>query len=270
MGQAQIPLLNGATPAAPPGYQNARWQQGSSTGTDPIYGVPIIPDSCYVPNIGVAVVKTSSYTLSIADMGKLIIANSATAITFTLPNPVPLNALSTPTTEMRWNVRVANIGAGTLTLANNSLQIDGASASLTFPQFAGCEVFTDGTNYFTQRGAPNLVAQPYDMLSGLPGKPGAGAIVLLFTAVRAVSLPANFAGAYGSCGNNPTATATYTVLKNGSSIGTISISTSGVFTFATTGGSAQSLAAGDRITATAPSTQDATLSDVAFTLTGTR
>lgn len=153
MGQAQIPVLNGTTPAAPSGYQNARWQQGPSMGTDPTYGVPQIPDSCYVPNTGIAVVKTSAYTLSIADMGKLIVANSASAITFTLPNPVPLNALSTPTTETRWNVRVANIGTGTLTLAHNGLQIDGVASDLAFAQFTGTQVFTDGTNYFTERGA---------------------------------------------------------------------------------------------------------------------
>lgn len=160
MGQAQIPVLNGATPAAPPGYQNARWQQGSSLGPDPTYGVPQIPDSCYVPNAGIAVVKTANYTLSIADLGKLIIANSASPITFTLPNPVPLNALSSPTTETRWTVRVANIGTGTLTLAHNSLQIDGAAADLNFAQFTGCAVFTDGTNYFTERGFAPPVSLP--------------------------------------------------------------------------------------------------------------
>lgn len=134
-----------STPAAPSGYANAV-PQGDG-------GAPLARESFYVPNNGIAVVKTSNYTLSIADMGKLIVANSASAITFTLPNPVPLNALSTPTTETRWNVRIANIGTGTLTLAHNSLDIDGVAADLTFAQFTGCEIFTDGTNYFTERGA---------------------------------------------------------------------------------------------------------------------
>jgi hypothetical protein len=43
-----------------------------------------------------------------------------------------------------------------------------------------------------------------------------------------------------------------------------------VFTFMTTGGASQSFAPGDRLTITAPSPQDATLSDVAITLAGTR
>lgn len=116
----------------------------------------------------------------------------------------------------------------------------------------------------------DLPAQPVDIPCSLTGKPGAAAIVLIFTATRALSFAANFSGAYGTAGANPTSTAAYDVLKNGSSIGTVSISTSGVFTFTTASGTSKSLAAGDRLTITGPSSQDATLSDVSFTLTATR
>jgi hypothetical protein len=152
MAQAQIPLLNGVTPAAPSGYQNARWQQGPSTGNDPEYDVPLIPDSCYVPNVGTAVVKTASYTATIADMGTLLVFNSASALTLTLPNPVPLNALVPSTTETRWNVSVQNIGAGLLTISRNGLMIDGAATNLPLNQNSGMVIYTDGTNYFTERG----------------------------------------------------------------------------------------------------------------------
>ena len=112
------------------------------------------------------------------------------------------------------------------------------------------------------------VVNPYDLICSFVGKPGSGALVFLYTAVRALSFLANWSGAQGTCGTNPTATATYTVLKNGSSAGTVVIGTGGAFTFATSG--AVSLAIGDRLTITAPSPQDATLADVAFTLAGTR
>jgi VCBS repeat-containing protein len=113
-------------------------------------------------------------------------------------------------------------------------------------------------------------ALPVDIPCSYLGKPGAGASVQLFTAVRAINFAANFAGAYGTVGTNPTATALYTVNKNGSAIGTVSIATTGVFTFATTSGAVQSLAAGDRMTVVAPTAQDTTLADVGFTLPGTR
>ena len=116
----------------------------------------------------------------------------------------------------------------------------------------------------------NWVNDPVMIPCSVVGKPGAAAIVLIFTATQAINFPANFGGSYGSLGANPTATASYNVLKNGTSIGGVSISTSGVFTFTTAGGATQALAAGDRLTVTAPSSVDATLSDCGFTLQGSR
>ncbi len=110
----------------------------------------------------------------------------------------------------------------------------------------------------------------YDLVCSLVGKPGAGATVLIFTADRAVNFAANLAGSTGSVGANPTSTAAYDIKKNGSTIGAVSISTGGAFTFTTTSGTAKSLASGDRLTIIAPGSQDATLSDVGFTLAGTR
>lgn len=109
-------------------------------------------------------------------------------------------------------------------------------------------------------------------VSAVVGKPGAGQLVLIYTVEATETFPANFTGpqSYGSAGVNPTATAIYSIFKNASNVGTVSISTSGVFTFATTGGIGFSLNAGDRLTMVAPGSQDATLSDVGITLVGTR
>ena len=111
---------------------------------------------------------------------------------------------------------------------------------------------------------------PYDVVASYTGTPGAAAVVLILTMVRAVSFAANFSGSRGTLSANPTATATYTVKKNGSSIGTVAVSTGGVFTFATSGGAAQSFAAGDRMTVEAPSPADSTLANVGLTFAGTR
>jgi len=114
-----------------------------------------------------------------------------------------------------------------------------------------------------------IVDRPDRVASAVAGKPSAGQIVAIYTAAYAVIFPANFTSpdSKGSVGTNPTATATYTVYKNGSSVGTIAISTSGVFTFTTSG---FTLNAGDRLTIVAPGSQDTTLADVGITLVGTR
>jgi hypothetical protein len=109
-------------------------------------------------------------------------------------------------------------------------------------------------------------------VSSVVGKPSAGQLVLIYTAEATETFPPNFTApqSYGSLGVTPTATAVYTVFKNASNVGTVSISTSGVFTFTTTSGAAFTLNAGDRFTVVAPGTQDTTLSDVSITLVGTR
>ncbi len=112
-------------------------------------------------------------------------------------------------------------------------------------------------------------AQPYDVAFFWLGLPVVGASAV-FTATRPVALAANFAGSQGSVAVNPTATATFTVKNGGTTIGTVAISTGGAFTFATTSGTAKTLAAGDRLTVDPPNPQDATLSDPSFTFAGTR
>lgn len=114
-----------------------------------------------------------------------------------------------------------------------------------------------------------LTTAPYDIACSMPGLPDDNAEIMKFVAVRAIDFADDFSGSRGHCGTNPTSTAVYDVKKNGSSIGSISINTSGVFTFSTTGG-ATALAAGDRLTINAPSPQDASLANVGITLLGTR
>lgn len=110
---------------------------------------------------------------------------------------------------------------------------------------------------------------PYDIGLFLPGQPDDGVECFKFVAVRNIDFADDFAGARGHCGTNPTGTAAFDVLLNGSTIGSISINTSGVFTFSTSGG-AVAMSPGDRLTLTSPSPQDATLSSIGITFLGTR
>lgn len=111
--------------------------------------------------------------------------------------------------------------------------------------------------------------QPYDITFAYPGAPPNATVLQLICFSRPVSMSGNFAGSTGHCGANPTATAVYTVYKNGSTIGTVTISTSGAFTFASTSGAAPSFAIGDTLSILTPIT-DATLSSVTMTFAGTR
>lgn len=112
----------------------------------------------------------------------------------------------------------------------------------------------------------NLI--PYDFSFAAFGKPAASATVARFVVGRATTLPINLTGSKVSAGTATTAAATFTIYKNGGSIGTINIAagaSTATFTFA----SAQNLAVGDVITVVAPGTQDSTLADVAVTLLAT-
>jgi hypothetical protein len=82
---------------------------------------------------------------------------------------------------------------------------------------------------------------------------------------NSVSLPTNLTGSYFKCGTNPSAGTAFTILKNGSSIGTATLSTGGVVTFSTT---AQSLVAGDVIKITAPAALNS-IADLMWTFKGT-
>lgn len=82
------------------------------------------------------------------------------------------------------------------------------------------------------------------------------------------TLAANFAGSFASVGTNPAASWVATVKKNGSTIGTITISTGGVATLATSGGTSVSVAAGDVISLHAPTAVDGTIARVRWTFEG--
>jgi hypothetical protein len=149
-----------------------------------------------------------------------------------------------------------------------TIESDAAGTTVAVAAGYAALIHQSGDNMVRILHAPGTTV-PYDVGFSVTGLPTDGAECLHFVAARAIDFPDNFSGAYGHCGVNPTATASFDLKKNGVSIGSISINTSGVFTFNTTG-AGTSLAAGDRLTVHAPSPQDATLSDVGVTFAGTR
>jgi hypothetical protein len=252
------------------------------------------------PSIGGVAPKTGDYTAVAGDSGKLLVMNSGSAHTIILPSSPP---------SATWVIAIQNVGAGTLTVSRSGLTIDTAASDLSVTTGQGTLIWCDGSNYFTERGLgspPTLTTkgdvltystalarqpvgangsclqadstqstgikwslQPYDVTFAYPGAPPNATVLQLICFGRPVAMAGNFAGSTGHCGENPTSTAVYTVYKNASPIGTVTIATSGGFTFATTAGAAQSFIAGDTLSILTPTT-DATLSSMTMTFAGTR
>jgi hypothetical protein len=98
------------------------------------------------------------------------------------------------------------------------------------------------------------------------GKPSAAANVFRYNVIAIFKWPASLPGCIFTAATASTGTATFTILRNGASIGTVTFTSSatGVATFA----SDVSFANGDVILITAPGSQDATLADISFNFTG--
>lgn len=94
-------------------------------------------------------VQNASYNVQESDAFKLVVMYSTTSpavvLTATLLNPPP-SAL--------WRCKIDNpANAPTnLIISRNGLLIDTAAANLTLTPGQGVEIYTDGTNYFAERG----------------------------------------------------------------------------------------------------------------------
>ncbi len=109
---------------------------------------------------------------------------------------------------------------------------------------------------------------PYDVGNYVLGLPGDAALVFAYLPPRTIAFTAGLATSRAKASVASTGTAIYTILKNGVGVGTITFTTSatGVFAMAAD----QTFTNADELTVTAPTPQDATLSAVRFTLSGTR
>jgi hypothetical protein len=118
------------------------------------------------------------------------------------------------------------------------------------------------------------VSEPYVVSGYFSGMPTASAskVLLSVPITQAVTFAANFAGCYMKLrGTTATASTAVDIQKNGSSIGTATFAISGSSaTFTSTGGLAQSFAAGDLFALVLPATPDATADNMGWAFTSTR
>lgn len=92
----------------------------------------------------------TSYTFVDGDRAKLVTGTNASAQSYSLPQ-----AGASSQFVGGWFVDVQNRGAGNLTITPTTSTIDGASSLLLSPG-QGIRIASDGTNYFTKRGMPQL------------------------------------------------------------------------------------------------------------------
>jgi hypothetical protein len=134
-------------------------------------------------------------------------------------------------------------------------------------------VYTDGTAdglYQVSSGVGGGGgAESYDFGFTFGAEPNASTVIQRVQLSRAIEVPANMAGSTGSVDTNPTSTYDIDVQDDGVSIGTISISTGGAFTFTTAGGTAKSIVAGSVITFVSPGSPDGTVAGVAVGIVAT-
>lgn len=120
----------------------------------------------------------------------------------------------------------------------------------------------DNTNWIPIKRAESIK----DKIVGLPGT---SALVLKHVFTEIVTTAVNFSGSKAHADTAANAQADFDILKNGSSIGTMRFAAAGtVASFIV--GSGQTFAIGDRLTITAPASQDSTLADIGINLFGER
>lgn len=108
---------------------------------------------------------------------------------------------------------------------------------------------------------------PADISGYTAGQPAAGEVILRVPATRRTRFKADLAGSHGVAGTAPTAQTDFDIQRNGASFATMRFAagaTSGTFIAA----SETVLEPGQVLSVIAPSTPDATLAGIGFTLAG--
>lgn len=93
--------------------------------------------------------------------------------------------------------------------------------------------------------------------------PAVSEVLSLFVVDSAATIPANFSGSVLKVGTPPDSTFTLSVQRNGTQIGTVTVSTNGTADFEC---SQVTLASSDIISVVAPATADTTIANLAMTL----
>lgn len=154
---SRIPLVLGST---------GLWQQLQSGDT--LFGLTSVNSQ-----------TSTTYTIVFSDCGKLITFSNAISIAVTLPQ-------ATGSFTTGWTTDIQNLGSGSVTITPTTSTIDG-QASVTISAGQGLRIFSNGTNYFTQRGSSVF---PTTLTGDVTGT-GTSSISTSVVQVHGVSYPAS-------------------------------------------------------------------------------
>lgn len=114
--------------------------------------------------------------------------------------------------------------------------------------------------------SPEASLTPYDIAGSCEGKPTADTTLFQCVIPRKVNFSADFNGSVAVAGTAPNATASFTIMKNSTAVGTINFAAAA--TTATFSGSEVSFYPGQVFKVVVPAAIDATISDILFTFAG--
>ncbi len=93
----------------------------------------------------------ADYTATALDDGQLISNSTASTFTVKLPAAPPY---------LGWWTALQNSDSGTIIVNPNGPNLDGSASNVTLAQNQGILVYTDGANYFTERGFGTITSLP--------------------------------------------------------------------------------------------------------------
>ena len=161
--------------------------------------------------------------------------------------------------QTQWEVGIGTYNAGTL---NRDTVFESSNSNALVD-------FSSGTKDVFVTLPAEVVSSPLRLVAFFfIDTPPASQTLMMYTATENLTFADDFAGSYGTCGSFPNVTYVMNVLKNNSNVGTVTISTGGVVTFATTGG-ALTLAAGDQLKVVAPGGTVENVANVSISFRGT-
>jgi hypothetical protein len=151
--------------------------------------------------------------------------------------------------------------ASTTTLGG--VKVDGTSITVT-----GGVISAVGSAPTTVASVTTWTGTPWDISGSVFGVPAASQVDVRFKAARSFVIPANCAASIASSAVAATASAVFNIQKNGATVATITFG-AGATTGTFSNQAAITYAIGDQFRIVDPSTADATLADIDFTIAAT-
>jgi len=191
----------------------------------------------------------TSYTFVSGDENKLVSTSNASAVAVTLPQATTAGFGAGAVFHFR------NLGAGTATITPTTSTIDGV-ASLAFTTGQGADIYSDGTNYTTNKGAGGggavssvftrtgaVVAAANDYTLDLIGNPAANAS-FTFPSGNTLTLAGTAPASSSGAGTTATSVFALTQPTGGATTGSATTAGAGAPTALTCGGAGGSGAGG--------------------------